>query len=196
MSHVETPTVIRRRWSEFNIWLLFEYLLLWARYGLIASYLLLLLPIYRIVLDMFLMAMEKSPEGALTHHVLEALELLDATMVVNFIWFIAAGSYYIFVHPYPDPTKLSKPRSLAHISSGILKEKMAGSLVGVSSVALIRIFLDIVNSPDPVNWGRILAIIAIHITLIIGYRQFNIANAAAHNQHPEVKPTSHVVEDH
>ena len=59
----------------------------------------------------FKMLLGVSDSAVLTEHVLQALELVDITMIANFIWLIIAGSYYVFIdNTYPGTTgKCSLP---------------------------------------------------------------------------------------
>lgn len=125
----------------------------------------------------------------MAEHTLRALDLLDFTMIANLIWLISAGSLLIFVAKYdPDAAPRVLPRSLAHLSTGILKEKMAGSIVGVSSVNLLGYFLHISVSSGVVDWQKVGALIAIHLTFIAGLLAFNYTNAADHHNHDQPKP--------
>lgn len=71
-----------------------------------------------------------------TAMMLAILNLLDITMVANLIKMIIAGSYNNFVeHDLND-------HSSEKISSGMLKVKMGSSLIGVSSIHLLKVFID------------------------------------------------------
>jgi uncharacterized protein (TIGR00645 family) len=119
---------------------------------------------------------------------------LDAAMTVNLFWFIPSGSYYVFVHPKKDgESRFEKPRSLAHISSGILKEKMAGSLVGISSVYLLQIFLGLANHSQKIDSQLLNQLLALHGMLLAGVVIFNYTNKADHHPHNEEKKHA---EDH
>ena len=64
---------------------------------------------------------------------LSVLMLVDVAMIANLIWTIISGSYYSFL----DKTE----GNLEKISSGYLKVKMGMSLVGISSVHLLQVFI-------------------------------------------------------
>lgn len=69
---------------------------------------------------------------------LGVLELVDITMIANLIKMIITGSYHSFVSKQhgEDSEK---------VSSGLLKVKMATSLVGVSSIHLLKSFINVSN---------------------------------------------------
>ncbi len=113
---------------------------------------------------------------------------LDTAMTVNLFWFLPSGSYYVFVHPKTEGTsRFARPRSLAHISSGILKEKMAGSLVGISSVYLLQLFLSSANHNQRIDPTLLYQLLALHGMLLIGVLVFNYTNKADHHPHNEEK---------
>lgn len=62
------------------------------------------------------------------------LTLIDMTMIANLIKMIISGSYQTFIAPL-DYDNLEK------VGSGLLKVKMGGSLVGVSSIHLLQAFI-------------------------------------------------------
>ena len=161
-----------------------EWFILLSRYLLVPLYCALMFEIVKII-GHFWGVLTGGGSADLIENILQFLELLDVTMIANLIWLISAGSYYVFVHPYPDLHERRKPRSLAHISTGILKEKMAGSIVGVSSVYLLQVFLNLSTSKEPVDVARMGAMIAIHLVFIGGLIAFNHANKADHLTHPE-----------
>lgn len=63
------------------------------------------------------------------------LTLVDMAMVANLIKMIVSGSYQTFIQPL-DNDHTEK------ISSGMLKVKMGASLVGVSSIHLLKCFIN------------------------------------------------------
>lgn len=153
----------------------FEDAILYGRYLLVPIYITMLYGIVLISFD-FVQTMF-GIEGHLTEHTMRILELLDISMITNLIWYVAAGSYYVFVHTY-DEHKHSdnQPRVLLHLSSGLLKEKLAGSLVGVSSVHLLKTFLTISTTEGVLDFGKLIAMGGIHILFLIGVLVFNFAN--------------------
>jgi uncharacterized protein (TIGR00645 family) len=70
------------------------------------------------------------------------LSLVDITMIGNLIYIIMLGGYSIFVREIKTDEYQDKPRWLNNINSGTLKIKMGVSLIGVSSVHLLKIFVD------------------------------------------------------
>lgn len=85
------------------------------------------------------------------------LELVDITMIANLIKMIITGSYSSFV------SKTHEEQS-EHVSSGLLKVKMATSLVGVSSIHLLQTFI----GSDGVAMEEIHKQLLIHGSFLVG----------------------------
>jgi len=123
-------------------------------------------------------------DKTLSMHLFRALELLDITMVANLIWLISAGSFYVFVYietSIPSVKKNERPRCLVNLSSGILKEKMSGSIVGIAGVYLLELFLHIATGPDTAN--KVWQLIALGGMFVVMLLAFNYTNKADHHSH-------------
>jgi uncharacterized protein (TIGR00645 family) len=163
-----------------------------SRYLLVPLYLMMLWGLVTITYDCGLLMLGRVHAEVLTEHTLQILEMLDRTMVANLVWLISAGSFVVFVATYrPSEVPEDRPRSLAHISTGILKEKMAGSIVGVSSISLLTLFLHVTLTNESVDWSKVGALIAIHAMFIFGLLAFNYTNAADHLTHNGEKEKPH-----
>lgn len=175
-----------------------EGFILFSRYLLVPLYCALVFVIFKIGYDFFMVLIGSDEESRLVAHTIQALELLDITMIANLIWLISAGSYYVFVdNYYPRTSGMRRPRSLVHISSGVLKEKMAGSLIGVSSVHLLQTFLNISTSHEAADVTKVCVLVGIHLVFIFGLLAFNYSNASDHhNNHPEEKEGGQTPEAH
>jgi uncharacterized protein (TIGR00645 family) len=149
-------------------------ILLYGRYLLYPMYAVLLYGICLISID-FVKDVFGYPID-LNAHIMQILGWLDIAMVANLVWYVSAGSYYVFVHEYEGEhlNMHNKPRVLLHLSSGLLKEKMAGSLIGVSSVHLLQYFLSL--GKNDWNWPEIAAMGFIHVLFIVGLVAFNHTN--------------------
>lgn len=82
-----------------------------------------------------------------------ALEAVDETMVANLIKSVITGSYNSFIdkrHGYDNE----------NASSGVLKVKMGSSLIGISSIYLLKTFLELRDHDIP--WGKICKYLSIH----------------------------------
>jgi len=116
--------------------------------------------------------------------VMKWLHLLDVTMAINLFWFIPAGGYYVFIHPKANgESRFNKPRILNHISSGLLKEKMVGSMVAIASVVILQQFLNVATQRVPINLTHIAVEVGLFLTLLVCLLVFNHTNKADHHPH-------------
>lgn len=166
-----------------------EEIVIRLRHLLVPFYLLIpAVTVPRIFYDCFAMftyrTMEES-EVIATEHVMQGLIALDMMMVANLIILISQGSYYVFTRLFPYDQRL-KPRTMSHLSSGLLKEKMASSAVGISSVVLIQIFINLSTKPEMFQLTHAQALgvqMGIHTLLLAGLLVFNHTNKADHQAH-------------
>lgn len=71
------------------------------------------------------------------------LSLVDFTMVANLLAMVIIGGYATFVSKLNVDHHDDKPDWLDHIDPGTIKVKLASSLIGISSIHLLRSFIDI-----------------------------------------------------
>jgi len=69
------------------------------------------------------------------------LELVDIAMIANLIMMVSVGGYQVFVKAIDWPRGIPVPPYMKHITASTLKIKMAMSLVGVTSVHLLKTFV-------------------------------------------------------
>src|SRR3989344_7750652 len=98
-----------------------------------------------------------------TEIMLQALDLIDVVMIANLLVMVVMGGYETFVsrlnlHGHPD-----QPSWLDEVSAGMLKVKLALALVGISSIHLLRTFID----PLQKNNSTVMWQVIIHLTLVI-----------------------------
>ncbi len=83
------------------------------------------------------------------------LELIDFVMVANLIIMVVIGGYATFVSKLDLDGHDDRPDWLEHIDPGSIKVKLAGSLIGISSIHLLQAFIQLGSNLDaagnPVN---------------------------------------------
>lgn len=107
---------------------------------------------------------------------------LDNVMIANVVFLILAGSYVVYVkdrlndHTFRKPE--DRPPALRHLSPGTLKEKMAASLIGVSSVNLLAVLINVGIGPghELVDWKTFTIKVGIHLVLLVGLVVFAQVN--------------------
>lgn len=101
------------------------------------------------------------PEGVL----IATLEIVDIVMIANLIKMIITGSYTSFVDKYHS-------EAAEKVSSGLLKVKMATSLIGVSSIHLLASFINAKST----DWSDLYKQMAVHAMFLIGALILAIVN--------------------
>lgn len=97
-----------------------------------------------------------------TIFMLGVLGLIDVTMVANLLTMVIIGGYATFVSKLDLEGHPDRPDWLTHIDPGTIKIKLAASLIGISSIHLLKSFVNIANEDtEHIKWK-----IFIHLTFI------------------------------
>jgi len=121
------------------------------------------------------------------------LGLIDVVMISNLLVMVIVGGYETFVsrlrlHRHPD-----NPEWLSHVDSGVLKVKLAMGIIGISSISLLRTFVETRSlglpgaqiSAQGVLWQTIIHSVFILSALGITYVD-RISSAPKPVHHPNV----------
>lgn len=97
-----------------------------------------------------------------TIFMLGVLSLIDITMVANLLTMVIIGGYATFVSKLDLEGHRDRPDWLTHVDPGTIKVKLAASLIGISSIHLLKAFVNISNvSTEHIKWQ-----ILIHLTFL------------------------------
>ena len=97
-----------------------------------------------------------------TAFMLGVLGLIDVTMVANLLTMVVIGGYATFVSKLDLEQHPDRPDWLTHVDPGTIKIKLAASLIGISSIHLLKAFVDVANeNPEHIKWK-----IFIHMTFL------------------------------
>ena len=95
--------------------------------------------------------------------VLTVLAMIDLTLVGSLIVMVMFSGYENFVSRIDHDAGADAPAWLSKLDSGTLKLKVAASIVAISSIHLLRVFMDAQQIPnDKIMWYVIL-----HLTFVI-----------------------------
>ncbi|MFC8076994.1 IS21-like element helper ATPase IstB [Streptomyces sp. NPDC057307] len=98
-----------------------------------------------------------------THVMLAVLKLVDVVMIANLLIMTIVGGYETFVSRINLQGHRDQPEWLSHVNSNVLKVKLATAIVGISSVHLLQMFVDVHHtSHHALLWGT-----AIHMAFIL-----------------------------
>ncbi len=76
------------------------------------------------------------------------LGLIDVVMIANLLIMIIIGGYETFVSRLDLEEHPDQPEWLSHVNAGVLKVKLATALIGISSIHLLKSFINAANLPD------------------------------------------------
>ena len=101
---------------------------------------------------------------------LAVLGLIDVVMIANLLIMVIMGGYEIFVSRLKINNHPDQPDWLNHVNANVLKVKLAISIISISSIHLLRTFIEAGNIGSPnsrftetgVMWQTI-----IHVTFIL-----------------------------
>ncbi|BCA55728.1 conserved membrane protein of unknown function [Nitrospira sp. KM1] len=97
-----------------------------------------------------------------TTFMLGVLGLIDITMVANLLTMVVIGGYATFVSKLDLDGHPDRPDWLSHVDPGTIKVKLAASLIGISSIHLLKAFVNVANEdPEHIKWK-----IFIHMTFL------------------------------
>jgi uncharacterized protein (TIGR00645 family) len=86
---------------------------------------------------------------------LAVLGLVDVVMIANLLIMVIIGGYEIFVsrlyiYNHPD-----RPEWMDHVNAGMLKVKLGAALIGISSIHLLKTFINAPNMADRVVFWQV-----------------------------------------
>ena len=73
---------------------------------------------------------------------LVVLGLIDVVMISNLLIMVIVGGYETFVARLGLQGHPDEPEWLSHVNAGVLKVKLATAIIGISSISLLRTFIE------------------------------------------------------
>jgi uncharacterized protein (TIGR00645 family) len=94
---------------------------------------------------------------------LVVLGLIDVVMISNLLIMVIVGGYETFVSKMGLEGHPDQPEWLSSVNASVLKVKLATAIIGISSIHLLKTFINAAHYDDKV----ILAQVGIHFTFLI-----------------------------
>ena len=94
---------------------------------------------------------------------LVVLALIDVVMISNLLIMVIVGGYETFVSRMNLEGHRDQPEWLSHVNASVLKVKLATAIIGISSIHLLKTFINAENYSDKV----LVAQTVIHITFLL-----------------------------
>ncbi len=91
------------------------------------------------------------------------LSMIDIVMVANLLVMVIVGGYETFVSRLRMDDHPDSPEWLSHVNANTMKIKLSLALIGISSIHLLRSFIDIEHLTTQVIVGQV----GIHLTFLV-----------------------------
>jgi uncharacterized protein (TIGR00645 family) len=95
---------------------------------------------------------------------LVVLGLIDVVMISNLLIMVIIGGYETFVSRMGLDNHPDQPEWLSHVNASVLKVKLATAIIGISSIHLLKTFI---NAKAYMENGEWIAQTVIHITFLL-----------------------------
>ena len=101
---------------------------------------------------------------------LVVLALIDVVMISNLLIMVIVGGYETFVSRLGLDSHPDQPEWLDHVNASVLKVKLALSIIGISSIHLLKTFINAGNTDTKVlMWQTIIHAVFLLSAIAIAY---------------------------
>jgi len=101
---------------------------------------------------------------------LVVLALIDVVMISNLLIMVIIGGYETFVSRLGLEEHPDQPEWLSHVNASVLKVKLATAIIGISSIHLLKTFINAENYSEKVlMWQTVIHIAFLFSALSIAY---------------------------
>ena len=112
---------------------------------------------------------------------LVVLALIDVVMISNLLIMVIVGGYETFVSRMYLEGHPDQPEWLNHVNASVLKVKLATAIIGISSIHLLKTFINAANYDEKVLlWQTV-----IHITFLLSALAIAYTDRLLHHAHTE-----------
>ncbi|MFN3302371.1 MAG: TIGR00645 family protein [Roseateles sp.] len=101
---------------------------------------------------------------------LVVLGLIDVVMISNLLIMVIVGGYETFVSRMDLSGHPDQPEWLSHVNASVLKVKLATAIIGISSIHLLKTFINAANySEQTLMWQTLIHIAFLLSAMAIAY---------------------------
>ncbi|GKS83401.1 TIGR00645 family protein [Acidovorax sp. SUPP1855] len=101
---------------------------------------------------------------------LVVLALIDVVMISNLLIMVIVGGYETFVSRLNLQSHPDQPEWLGHVNASVLKVKLGLSIIGISSIHLLKTFINAANYDEKVlMWQTIIHVVFLLSAIAIAY---------------------------
>ena len=124
---------------------------------------------------------------------LAVLGLVDVVMIANLLIMVIVGGYETFVSRIRLDNHPDQPEWLSHVNANVLKVKLAMAIIGISSIHLLKTFIDASNSAvtaESMMWQTI-----IHMAFVVSAVALAYIDRMSRKDNPPHHPSNGVHND-
>jgi len=127
-----------------------------------------------------------------TDLVLQILGLIDVVLIANLLLIIIFSGYENFVSKIDAiQGHVDRPDWMGKVDYTGLKIKLIGSIVAISSIELLKAFINTEHASSPTEFERLKWLVLIHLTFVIAGVLFAIMERILHPPHVHHHSSSH-----
>ena len=98
---------------------------------------------------------------------LSVLGLIDVVMIANLLIMVIIGGYETFVSRLHLDDHDDQPEWLSHVNAGALKVKLATALISISSIHLLKTFIEVRLDTEEYKNDDVMWQIIIHVVFVL-----------------------------
>jgi uncharacterized protein (TIGR00645 family) len=114
-----------------------------------------------------------------TEIMLIVLGLIDVVMIANLLIMVIVGGYETFVSRLDLQGHPDQPEWLSHVNAGVLKVKLATAIIGISSIHLLKTFINAPSLDDKTLMWQTL----IHLAFVVSALAIAMTERLTHPPH-------------
>ena len=112
---------------------------------------------------------------------LVVLALIDVVMISNLLIMVIVGGYETFVSRLNLEGHPDQPEWLDHVNASVLKVKLGTAIIGISSIHLLKTFINAANYDEKVlMWQTLIHIAFLFSAMAIAYTDRLMSHADKH----------------
>ena len=116
---------------------------------------------------------------------LVVLALIDVVMISNLLIMVIVGGYETFVSRMDLDGHPDQPEWLSHVNASVLKVKLATAIIGISSIHLLKTFINADNYTEKtLMWQTLIHVAFLLSAMAIAYTDRLLASSGSgHDKH-------------
>ncbi|MEI8399387.1 MAG: TIGR00645 family protein [Alcaligenaceae bacterium] len=119
-----------------------------------------------------------------TELMLIVLGLIDVVMISNLLVMVIVGGWETFVSRMGLKNHPDQPEWLSHVNAGVLKVKLATAIIGISSIHLLKTFINAPSISEPtLMWQTLIHLAFVLSAIAIAYTEKLLSQAHQPQHH-------------